>query len=214
MTRKDQLPLHTALSLMARERISGEASPAATRILEMWRDSLDEKAAAAMEEMVSSTEDQESFARAARKLLTALDLAEAEMESEADQDEEGDEGGDQSSSRTRPAPAARARSRNPCRAPSPKAWRARPPTKRRRTARKRAPPPRATKPGGPQARKEIPQTDDATRYRAFSTQFDEVVEADDLATRMNSPGCASSSTSSCSICRASSPSSPTGSSAA
>jgi cobaltochelatase CobT len=36
------------------------------------------------------------------------------------------------------------------------------------------------KPGGPQARREVPVTDDASRYRAFSTQFDEVVEADDL----------------------------------
>ena len=38
----------------------------------MWRDSLDEKAAAAMEEMVSSTEDQESFARAARFSCNAV----------------------------------------------------------------------------------------------------------------------------------------------
>ena len=36
------------------------------------------------------------------------------------------------------------------------------------------------KPGGPQARKEVPKTDDTTRYRAFNTNFDEVVEADDL----------------------------------
>ena len=43
----------------------------------MWRDSLDEKALVAMEEMVSSTDNQEHFARAARKLLAALDLAEA-----------------------------------------------------------------------------------------------------------------------------------------
>ena len=52
MTRKDQLPLHTALALMARERISGEAAPAAaTRVLDMWRGSLDEKASAAMAEI-------------------------------------------------------------------------------------------------------------------------------------------------------------------
>ena len=36
------------------------------------------------------------------------------------------------------------------------------------------------KPGGPQQRREVPQVDDTTRYHAFTTQFDEVVAADDL----------------------------------
>ena len=41
MTRKDQLPLPAALALLTRERISGEAAPAAAqRVLELWRDSL------------------------------------------------------------------------------------------------------------------------------------------------------------------------------
>jgi cobaltochelatase CobT len=43
MTRKDQLPLPAALSLLARERISGEpAPPAAQRVLDLWRDALGE----------------------------------------------------------------------------------------------------------------------------------------------------------------------------
>src|SRR5580692_5595642 len=38
MTRKDQLPIDKALALLARERISGEPSPApAQRVLDMWR---------------------------------------------------------------------------------------------------------------------------------------------------------------------------------
>ena len=41
MTRKDQLPIAAALSLLARERMSGEPSPEpARRILDMWRDTL------------------------------------------------------------------------------------------------------------------------------------------------------------------------------
>ena len=81
MTRKDQMPIAAALALLARERMSGEASPEpAMRILNMWRDTLGDAADAALSEMRQAQEDQTAFARAARKLLAALDLAEAEVE--------------------------------------------------------------------------------------------------------------------------------------
>src|SRR6516165_6094931 len=52
MTRKDQLPVSAALSLLAREQMSGEACPrAAQRILELWRHTLGETADAALTEM-------------------------------------------------------------------------------------------------------------------------------------------------------------------
>ncbi len=183
MTRKDQLPLHSALALMARERISGEASPAAaTRILEMWRGSLDEKAAAAMEEMVSSTDNQESFARAARKLLTALDLAEAEMESESNEDEEGDEGGDQSSQQDQAsAGEAQSQEQESMQGAEPESMEGEAADEEAQDSEEEGAAAEGDeKPGGPQARKEVPKTDDTTRYRAFNTNFDEVVEADDL----------------------------------
>ena len=183
MTRKDQLPLHTALSLMARERISGEPSPAAaTRILEMWRGSLDEKATTAMEELVSATDDQAAFARAARKLLTALDLAEAEMESEADQDEEGDEGGDQSTQQDQAsAGEAQSEQQESMQGAEPESMEGEAADEEAQDSEEEGAAAEGDeKPGGPQARKEVPQTDDTTRYRAFATQFDEVIEADDL----------------------------------
>ncbi len=98
MTRKDQLPIAAALSLLARERMSGETVPAAAqRILNMWRDTLGETADTALAEMTAAQEDQNAFARAARKLLAALDLAEAEADAEPeDQTEDGEEGGEQS----------------------------------------------------------------------------------------------------------------------
>ena len=75
MTRKDQLPLPAALALLARERMSGEASPpAATRILESWRGTLGEDAEQALAEMATAQADQPKFTRAARKLLAALNL--------------------------------------------------------------------------------------------------------------------------------------------
>ena len=98
MTRKDQLPVAAALALLAREQMSGQESPAsAQRILNLWRDTLGERADTALTEMKAAQTDQRAFARAARRLLAALDLAEAEADAEPeDQTEEGDEGGEQS----------------------------------------------------------------------------------------------------------------------
>ncbi len=98
MTRKEQLPLGAALALLARERMSGVASPAATdRVLSHWRATIGPEAEAALAEMARTTDDQTAFTRAARKLLSAYDLAEAEAEAEPDeQPEGGDEAPEQS----------------------------------------------------------------------------------------------------------------------
>jgi cobaltochelatase CobT len=98
MTRKDQLPVQHALALLARERMSGEPVPApARRVLDLWRESLGEDAEGALEELGRNQDNQAAFARAARKLLAVLDLAEAEADAEPDnQDEDGEEGGEQS----------------------------------------------------------------------------------------------------------------------
>ena len=183
MTRKDQLPLHTALALMARERISGEASPAAaTRVLDMWRGSLDEKATAAMAELSAATRDQDAFARAARKLLTALDLAEAEMESESDQEEEGDEGGDDAAQQDQASSGeAQAQDQESMHGAEPETMEGEAADEEAQDSEEEGAAAEGDeKPGGPQARKEVPASDDSSRYRAFAAQFDEVVEADDL----------------------------------
>ena len=98
MTRRDQLPIDKALALLARERLSGESVPeSAQRVLSMWRETLGENAEAALAEMTEARANQNQFARAARKLLAALDLAEAEVESEPDDNtDDGDDGGEQS----------------------------------------------------------------------------------------------------------------------
>ena len=100
MTRKDQLPIDKALALLAREKISGEAAPqAAQRVLNLWRDTLGANADVALTEMLTAQDDQTAFSRAARKLLAALDLAEAEVDAEPDDNsEDGDDGGEQSGS--------------------------------------------------------------------------------------------------------------------
>ncbi|WP_207539736.1 cobaltochelatase subunit CobT [Sabulicella rubraurantiaca] len=183
MTRKDQLPLHTALSLLAREKISGEAPPpAAQRVLEMWRGSLDEKAEGALDELSRATDDQDAFARAARRLLSALDLAEAEVESEADQDEEGDEGGEENAQdQQASAGEAQAQDQESMQGAEPETMEGEAAEEEAQDSEEEGAAAEGDeKPGGPQARKEPPQTDDISRYRAFNTAFDEVVEAEDL----------------------------------
>ena len=98
MTRKDQLPVQHALALLARERMSGEPAPeAARRVLDLWRDTLGEGAQTALDELSRNQENQTAFARSARRLLAALDLAEAEADAEPDnQEDEGEESGEQS----------------------------------------------------------------------------------------------------------------------
>jgi cobaltochelatase CobT len=92
MTRKEQLPLGAALALLARERMSGVTSPpSADRVLSHWRAEVGPEAEAALAEMARTTDDQTAFTRAARKLLSAYDLAEAEAEAEPDEQPEGGE---------------------------------------------------------------------------------------------------------------------------
>ncbi len=183
MTRKDQLPLPAALSLLARERITGRPVPdAAKRVLDLWRDSLDEKAQDALAEMATTTDDQDHFAKAARKFLAALDLAEAEVETESEQEEEGEEG-DQSTSQQDQSGEGEAQASE-----QEAMLGAQPETMQGEASEEEAQESDEEgaaaegddKPGGPQQRKEVVHTDDTSRYHPFVTNFDEIVEADDL----------------------------------
>ncbi|MCB8880023.1 cobaltochelatase subunit CobT [Acidisoma cellulosilytica] len=90
MTKMEQLPLSSALSLLARERMSGQPVPAgAERVLAQWRDAVGADAAAALTDMAANADDQQAFTRAARKLLQAYDLADAEIEAEPEEQPEG-----------------------------------------------------------------------------------------------------------------------------
>ncbi|MXP65380.1 cobaltochelatase subunit CobT [Roseomonas sp. M0104] len=184
MTRKDQLPLPAALSLLARERLSGHPAPAAAqRVLDLWRDTLGEKAEAALGEMAESQADQDRFARAARKLLSALDLAEAEVEAEAEDEESGDEGTETTSQQDNSA-EGESQSRE-----SDQTLGAQPESMQGEAAEDEGEGQEEEegvaaegedRPGGPQQRREVQPTDDASLYRPFTKQFDEEILAEDL----------------------------------
>src|SRR3954470_3325776 len=95
----EEVPLATAVGLLARERLTGEAPPkaalAALKLVTPW---IEEKAGAELDSLALTLDDQTAFAKLARRLLEDLDLAVAEdlaaQEPETGGDEaEGEDGG-------------------------------------------------------------------------------------------------------------------------
>ncbi len=186
MTRRDQLPVPAALALLARERMSGEASPeAATRILAAWRDTLGPDAEAALTAMAAAQHDQAEFTRAARKLLAALNLAEAEVEAEPDSDEdEGEEGGEQAGSQdnSQDSQGESTSEQDSTLGEQPEQLQGEASDSEGEDAEEEdaAAAEGDEKPGGPQQRRDRLSSDDSSTYRAFSRANDEEIHADDL----------------------------------
>ena len=95
----EEVPLSTAVGLIARQRLTGEAPPRAAeaglKLVAPW---IEEKAAAELDALALTLDDQAAFARLSRQLLEDLELASAEDRTEdepeeAGDDSEGEEGG-------------------------------------------------------------------------------------------------------------------------
>src|SRR5438067_4196046 len=99
----EEVPLATAVSLIARERLTGEAPPrAAAAGLKLVAPWIEEKAAAELDALGLTLDDQAAFAKLSRRLLEDLDLAAAaerpdDEPDEAGDDAEGEEGGSEDS---------------------------------------------------------------------------------------------------------------------
>ena len=185
MTRKEQLPVTAALSLLARERMSGQPVPeAARRVLDLWRQGMDATVEEALAELGRTQEDQRAFTRAARKLLAAMELAEAEADAEPDdQDQEGEQGGEQSGEQDNPE-----QGEGQSESDQESALGAQPEEMEGEAADdtgeesedEAAIAEGDDRPGGPQPRRERPAADDGTAYRAYTRLHDEEVSAEDL----------------------------------
>ena len=185
MTRRDQLPVAAALSLLARERMSGMASPeGAARVLELWRDTLGDAADDAMGEMAAALDDQPRFTRAARRLLAALDLAEAEVEAEPEESDDGDEGGEQAGAEEN-SPEGEGQTESE----TDSTQGAQPELAEGEGAEQdegeeadqdSAAAEAEDRPGGPQPRRDPARADPESSYRAYARQFDEEIHAEDL----------------------------------
>src|SRR3954463_4200274 len=99
----EEVPLSTAVALIARERLSSDAPPPSAvpglTLVSSW---IEEKAAAELDALALTLDDQAAFAKLSRRLLEDLDLAPAEepvedKPEETGDDQEGEEGGSEDS---------------------------------------------------------------------------------------------------------------------
>ena len=107
---RDEVPLSTALGLMVRERLTGRDTPdAAAQGLGFVREWIEEKAGADLDALGLALDDQAAFASLATKLLEDLELVEGDMvpedsddggnedegtEEQGEEDEQGDDPGE------------------------------------------------------------------------------------------------------------------------
>lgn len=187
MTRADQLPAATALALLAREKMSGVAAPEAARaVLGLYRDGLSETADAALEALAGARHDQDRFARAARHLLAALNMAEAEteLEPQADDEEEQQDQGEQSGAQDNAADSEgqSQTEQDSTLSTSPETSDSAPPDGEEIEAEdeQAAGSEGDDRPAGPQPRRDKPDLEAPAQYKAFTRAFDEEVEAEDL----------------------------------
>jgi cobaltochelatase CobT len=96
---KAEVPLGTALGLLVRERLTGEAPPEAARAgLDLVAGWIEEKAGRDLDALPLVLDDQAAFAELATRLLRDLELVEGEAEAERDPEggEDGEGGEDDS----------------------------------------------------------------------------------------------------------------------
>jgi cobaltochelatase CobT len=93
---KAEVPLSTAVGLIVRERLTGEAPPkAAIEGLKLVSGWIEDKAGSDLDALGLAIDDQAAFAALATKVLQDLELVEAETDAESDPDGDLDADGDQ-----------------------------------------------------------------------------------------------------------------------
>jgi cobaltochelatase CobT len=186
MTERDQLPLGTALSLLARDRMDADAVPqSAQHILAQWRNTLGPEAETALDELAAARTDQSRYIKAARKLLAAVDLAEGESEPADDDDsQENDDSSEETSQQdnSQDSEGQSESQENPMLATAPEMTEGASPEDYEQddSDSDDMAADAGDAPAGPQPRRNAITSDDHTAYRAFTRAFDEEIDAEDL----------------------------------
>nr|WP_319384477.1 cobaltochelatase subunit CobT [uncultured Roseibium sp.] len=92
---RDEAPLQDALSLIVRERLTGEQPPeSAKNLVDMWRGWVEEKAGSELDLLQSEVEDQNAFASRFRDVLKSLDMGDdlGDQDQDTDPEENEDQG--------------------------------------------------------------------------------------------------------------------------
>ncbi|MBB3066355.1 MULTISPECIES: cobaltochelatase subunit CobT [Limibacillus] len=96
ITEREDAPISEVVSLLAREAMTGEKPPPAARpIVDLWRPLFDAKAMGDLKQMAELAEDQAAFARMARQLIEDLDFDLGNSESDPDDPDQDSETDDQ-----------------------------------------------------------------------------------------------------------------------
>ena len=94
VTEREQLPIHEALRMLAREEITGATPPPSCRdAVDLWRSDLQRQLGGGLNQLVAAIDDQETYGRVVRKLLANLnlDVALDEDPETGDQDSEDED---------------------------------------------------------------------------------------------------------------------------
>lgn len=187
VTTRDQVPLPLALALLARERMDPGSIPEnAEPALALWRGTLGQKGEQALSDLAAAREHQGDFITAARKLLSALNLAEGEVEPGDDDTatQETDSGEDtpqQNNDQNDPGESQAQDSSMLAHAPEITELEAEPDSgEQGEDAEGTEAEDDGEAPAGPQQRRAASPTDDASLYHAYTRIFDEEIEADAL----------------------------------
>ncbi len=187
-----RVPMAEAVGLLLRERLTGKPAPsAATAMLDLVRQQIEEKAGDPLDRLASTADDQTAFARAMRDVLVALDLdpgdgtaddtsdetgeddpspqePDAPEEQEDEEDEGGGEGGQSMEGQSSESASEDERDSRPDGAPS------------REDGEMGEDGPELSE--GDLPNRQQTQDDGRTvdAYRVFTTAFDEAIDASDL----------------------------------
>ncbi len=99
VSERDESQIPDAVGLILREKLTGRPSPASSQpLVNLWRDWVEEKAGAKMDNLKSDLHDQELFGENFREILEELDLPtdfDGDPESDPSQDQEQDDQNEQ-----------------------------------------------------------------------------------------------------------------------
>jgi len=91
ITDRADAPIEDALALMVRERLTGEKPPAAaSKIVDLWRDFIEERAGKNLDGLLKNIDSQRDFARGIREMLSSLDMADDAALDQEDEENEDD----------------------------------------------------------------------------------------------------------------------------
>jgi len=91
---RSEAPLEDAVALMVRERLTGKAPPrSARRVVDLWRDWIDERARDDLARLSDSIADQVAFADVVRDMIASLDMGDELGSESGDDDQDESESG-------------------------------------------------------------------------------------------------------------------------